>query len=220
MGRRIFDNIKRAMGYLLAVHVPIAGMSILPLLFDYPIVLLPAHIAFFELIIDPACSIVFEAEKADKKIMKRPPRNIKQGMFSKRTITVNIFQGVGILLSTFVLFVFILKSGRGELIARSFAFTSLVLSNLLLIVINLSWRKNIYQILFDGNKTLLITLAGGVSILAGVLYIPFLANLFHLAPLLLTDFLFIGAAMYLSVGWFEALKYFRNHPALMNIQPR
>jgi Ca2+-transporting ATPase len=219
MGRRIFDNIKRAMGYLLAVHVPIAGMSVIPLLFDYPMVLLPAHIAFLELIIDPACSIVFEAEKADENIMQRPPRNIKQGMFNKRTVTLNVLQGVGILLSTFALYVFVLKSGRGELIARSFAFTSLVLSNLLLIVINLSWRKNINKILFDGNNTLLITLAGGIIVLVAVLYLPFLAKLFHLAPLLLTDFLFIGVAMYLSVGWFEALKYFRNHPAFIKILP-
>jgi Ca2+-transporting ATPase len=172
-----------------------------------------------ELIIDPACSIVFEAEKADENIMQRPPRNIKQGMFNKRTVTLNVLQGVGILLSTFALYVFVLKSGRGELIARSFAFTSLVLSNLLLIVINLSWRKNINKILFDGNNTLLITLAGGIIVLVAVLYLPFLAKLFHLAPLLLTDFLFIGVAMYLSVGWFEALKYFRNHPAFIKILP-
>lgn len=216
MGRRIFDNIKRAMGYLLAVHVPIAGMALLPLFFDYPMVLLPAHIAFLELIIDPACSIVFEAEKADEYIMKKPPRNLKQGMFNRRTITVNILQGAGVLLSTFILFTLILNSGRGELVARSFAFTSLVLSNLMLIIINLSWRKNIFQILAEGNKILLQILAGGIVILLCVLYIPFLADLFHLTSLLITDFIFIVTATYLSIGWFEALKFMKNRGFLTN----
>ena len=81
LGRRIFDNIKKAMAYIFAIHVPIAGMSLLPVLFDWPLVLLPVHIVFLELIIDPACSIVFEAEPEEADVMQRPPRDPAEPLF-------------------------------------------------------------------------------------------------------------------------------------------
>jgi Cation transport ATPase len=93
LGRRIYNNLKQSMGYLLAVHVPIAGMSVLPIFFGLPIVLFPAHIAFLELIIDPACSLVFESKKEEENIMEKPPRNIKEPMFTRRTVWLNLAQG-------------------------------------------------------------------------------------------------------------------------------
>jgi len=209
LGRRIYDNLKRAMGYILAVHVPIAGMSILPLIFNMPIVLLPAHIAFLELIIDPACSTVFEAEKEDKDIMKRPPRNLHQKIFNLKTVLISLLQGLGVLVASFVLFIFAVNSGMGEAESRSFAFASLVLANLMLIIINLSWSKNIYKIIFSANKILIIILAYTILCLFAVLYIPFFANLFHLAPLSLKDFMLVGIATFLSLIWFEFLKLFK-----------
>jgi len=208
LGRRIYDNLKRAMGYILAVHVPIAGMSILPLFFDLPVVLLPAHIAFLELIIDPACSTVFESEKEDKNIMKRPPRNMHQSIFSLKNVSISLMQGLGVLIATFILFFFVIKSGRSEMEARSFAFVSLVLSNLMLIAINLSWNKNIFKIFLSANKIFFIVFGSALICLMSVLYIPFLADLFHLAPLYLKDFAFIGLVIFASLIWFEILKLF------------
>jgi len=208
LGRRIYDNIKRAMGYLLAVHVPIAGMSVLPLAFNLPIVLFPAHIAFLEFIIDPACSTVFEAENEDKNIMKKPPRNLHQSMFSFKTIMISLIQGFGVLLVTFALFYFVIKNGRSELEARSFAFSTLVLSNLMMIIINLSWTKSIHKIIASGNKILFAVFLGAILSLLAVLYIPFMADLFHLAPLYLNDFILIIVAVFVSLMWFEILKLF------------
>lgn len=210
LGRRIFDNLKRAMGYVIAVHIPIAGMSLLPLLFNFPVVLLPAHIAFLELIIDPACSTVFESVKEDSSIMKKPPRNLRQPMFSHRTILINVAQGTGVLAATFILFLLVMKSGKGELEARSFAFVSLVLSNLLLIITNISWDKNIHHILLSANKTLVAVCAGTLLCLFAVLYNPFLSGLFHLTGLHLDDFVFIGVVALLSIGWFEILKLLKS----------
>lgn len=210
LGRRIYDNLKGAMGYILAVHVPIAGMSILPLIFNLPPVLLPAHIAFLELIIDPACSVVFESEKEDEKIMKRPPRNIRQPLFDSKTIWISMLQGVVVLAVVFILFIFALKSGKGELEARSFAFASLVIANLMLIVVNLSWNKNIHKILLSANKALFIVFGGALFCLFAVLYIPFFANLFHLVPLHLNDFGLIIPVVFLSLIWFEILKFYKN----------
>jgi len=210
LGRRIYDNLKRSMGYLLAIHVPIAGMAVLPLFFGLPIVLLPAHIAFMELIIDPACSTVFESEKEDKNIMKRPPRNIRQPMFSFKTVSISMIQGLGVLIAAFILFIFAIKSGRSELEARSFAFTSLIIANLMLIAVNLSWGKNLHKIIFSANKILFIVSSGAIVCLLAVLYLPFLTDLFHLAPLALGDFLLIGAVVLMSLAWFEVLKFIRN----------
>jgi Ca2+-transporting ATPase len=210
LGRRIYNNLKRAMGYILAVHVPIAGMSLLPLFFNLPIVLLPAHIAFLELIIDPACSTVFESEKEDKNIMKIPPRNLHQPMFSTKIIFISMLQGLGVLLATFLLFIYSVKTGRSETEARTFAFVSLVIANILLIIINLSWSKNIYKILVSANKVLFVVVGGGVLCLFLVLYVPFFANLFHLSPISVLDVAIIGIIMFCSLIWFEILKLFKN----------
>jgi Ca2+-transporting ATPase len=212
LGRRIFDNLKRAMGYVIAVHIPIAGMSVLPILFNFPIVLLPAHIAFLELIIDPACSTVFESVKEDGSIMKRPPRNLRQPILSRKTLLMNTLQGLGVLIATFLLFIFVIRSGRSEAEARSFAFVTLVLSNLMLILINISWDKNIYRIILSANRILVSVIGGTLLCLLAVLYIPFFSSLFHLVPLHADDFAVIILVVVLSVAWFEILKSARNRP--------
>ncbi len=211
LGRRIYNNLKRAMGYLLAVHVPIAGMSILPLAFNLPIVLFPAHVAFMELVIDPACSTVFESGKEERGIMKRPPRNLRQPMFSFQTVLVSLIQGLTALVATFLLFIFAVKSGRSEYEARSFAFVALVLGNLMLIIINLSWSRSIYRIILSANKIFFIIFGGAITCLLAVVYVPFLAKLFRLAPLNLNDFLLIIAVVFISLVWFEILKLLKKN---------
>lgn len=218
LGRRIYDNLRRAMGYILAVHVPIAGMSLLPLAFGFPVVLFPAHIVFFELIIDPACSTVFESEEEDPDIMKRPPRNLLQPMLSKKIVLINLIQGFGVLMATFVLYLLIIKSGRRELEARSFAFSTMVLANILLIVINLSWSRNIIQIILLANKALMVAFLGTLSCLMAVLYIPFLSSLFHLTAMSIADLLIVVVVVMISLAWFEVWKYFGllNHKIYKN----
>jgi Ca2+-transporting ATPase len=211
LGRRIFDNLTSAMGYILAVHIPIAGMSLLPLIFNLPVVLLPAHIAFLELIIDPSCSVVFESEQEDEHIMKRPPRDLHQTMFNPKKVFIIALQGLGVLLATFALLVITAQSGRSEQEIRSIAFTSLVLANLLLIIVNLSWRKNMFRILRHANRALGIVIVAAVACLAVILYVPFFSNLFHLAPLRMNDFILIAPVMLLSILWFEVFKLLKNH---------
>ena len=88
LGRRIFDNLKKAMAYIFSIHVPIAGMSLIPVLLNMPLVLLPVQIVFLELIIDPACSIVFESEKEEPNVMNRPPRHKDEGLFTRKTLVL------------------------------------------------------------------------------------------------------------------------------------
>ncbi|HWS48980.1 MAG TPA: cation-translocating P-type ATPase [Candidatus Methanoperedens sp.] len=206
LGRRIYNNLRRAMGYLLAVHVPIAGMSMLPLFFGYPIVLLPAHIVFFEMIIDPACATVFESEKEDSEIMNRPPRRLNEPLFNWRLVLINLLQGVGVLLVTFALYFWAINTGRGEMEARSFAFTAMVLGNILMIIINLSWTKNIIQILMSANRALLIVLLWTILCLLVVLYIPFFSKIFYLKPFSFEELLLTILIVAMSLSWFEGLK--------------
>ena len=84
MGRRIFDNMKKAIAYIFAVHIPIAGLSVIPILLGWPLILLPVHIVFLELVIDPACSVVFESEPEEANVMKRKPRGFKEKMFNRK----------------------------------------------------------------------------------------------------------------------------------------
>jgi Ca2+-transporting ATPase len=133
LGRRIFDNLKKGMAYTLAVHVPIAGMSLIPVMFQWPLVLLPVHIAFLHLIIDPACTVVFEAEPEESNVMKRPPRNPKEPLFSRRTLRLALLQGVSSLVVLVLVFAIAYYRGNGELDARALAFTTLIISNLSLI---------------------------------------------------------------------------------------
>ena len=98
MGRRIFDHLQKAMTYIVAVHVPIAGMSLIPVMFGWPLALLPVHILFLELVIDPACSIVFEAEPEEADVMRRPPRNSKESLFGRRLFGLGLLQGASVLL--------------------------------------------------------------------------------------------------------------------------
>jgi Ca2+-transporting ATPase len=206
LGRRIFDNLKKAVAYIFSVHVPIAGMSLLPVLFHLPLVLLPAHIAFLELIIDPACSTVFEAEPEEKGLMKHPPRKLSDRLFSRRAFLMSFLQGLSVLAVVFTIFIWALYIGKSEPEARTLAFTSLVFANLMLIFTNLSWTQNLWQVVRNGNRALWFVVVGALTALFAVLYIPVLRELFHFQYLHLDDLVIALSAGVASLAWFEGLK--------------
>lgn len=208
LGRRIFDNLKKAIAYIFAVHVPIAGMSFLPILFNMPIVLLPAHIAFLELIIDPACSTVFESVPEEAGIMSRPPRRLSEPLFNKKSFLVSLLQGLSILAVVFVVFKISLLSNMGEAEARTLAFATMVFANIILIITNLSWSLNIFKILKTKNPALRWVLSTTVVALLVVLYLPFTRNLFHFAVLSPMDIFTAFICGILSPMWFEIYKIF------------
>ncbi len=188
--------------------MPIAGLSLLMPLFHLPIVLLPAHIAFLELIIDPACSTVFEAEPEDNDVMNRPPRPLKQRLFDTRLLGISVAQGLGILIAVVALLLYVIHDGASEEEARTMAFTALVLADLLLIITNLSWRKNIFEIITRKNTALWSVLFGTCTAIFVVLYQPVLRSLFHFSILHANDVVLTGIMAIASVAWFEILKSF------------
>lgn len=206
LGRRIFDNLRKAMAYLVAIHIPIAGMSLIPVLFKLPLVLLPVHVAFLHLIIDPACSIVLEAEPAEANVMKRPPRRSKEPLFGRKTLVLAMLQGSGILAIVLAIFVITLYRGQGELDARALTFTTLILANLALILSERSSSRLNLKVLQSPNPALWWVIGGGLFFLAIVLYVPALRHLFSFSFLHPIDLAICLAGGTISLCWFELLK--------------
>jgi len=210
LGRRIFDNLKKAMAYILAIHVPIAGMTLLPVLFKWPLVLQPVHIVFLELIIDPACSIVFEAEPEEKDVMNRPPRKPQEPLFGRRTIVLSLLQGMMVLAIVLGVFSIAMYRGQGETEARALTFTTLIVANISLILTNRSWSRTILATLRSPNGALRWVLGGTLALFGLVLYVPFLREVFHFATLHPNDLLICLFAGVFSILWFEGLKILRH----------
>lgn len=182
MGRRIFDNLQKAMTFIFAVHLPIAGLSLLPVLFGWPLALLPVHIVFLELIIDPACSVIFEMEKDEKGIMRRRPRRLAEPLFGRRMVATGLVQGLSVLAVVTGIYAWALASGAGEAAARTLAFVSLVVGNLGIIVANRSWTRSIFETFREKNPSVKWVTLGAVVFLALTLFVPFLRSLFRFAP--------------------------------------
>ena len=211
-GRGIFDNLRKAMAFIVAVHVLIFGMSLIPLAGPtWPLVLLPVQIAFLELIIDPACSIAFEAEEIDPRIMEQPPRGLGEPILSRRVLTLSVLQGVGVLAAVAMVFLWAIATGRPDDQVRSIAFASMVVAILALILVNRSWRLPIWRTLAERhNATLLWIVAGAAGVLVALLAVPVLRRAFDLGPLSLADAVIVLGTGFAGVMWFEAWKGLRR----------
>jgi Ca2+-transporting ATPase len=211
LGRRIFDNLQKAFSYAIAVHLPIVGLSLLPVLFQWPLALLPVHIVFMELIIDPACSIVFEQEPEKADMMQRPPRDARKPVFSRRLLGMSVLQGTGVMIAVLLMYGLALHWGQGETEARALAFTSLVLANLGLILSNRSGARPIFATLRTPNTALWWVVGGAVVFLSMVLSVPRLQSVFQFAQLHVGDVLLCLLTAAVSVAWIELIKVVR-HP--------
>jgi Ca2+-transporting ATPase len=213
LGRRIYDNIRNAMCYLLAAHAPIAGMSLLPLVFGWPLVFFPAHIVFLEFVINPACSIVFEAEEPDADVMMRPPRAPDAPLFGGWMLMSSLLQGLSVLVAVAAAFGLSLHAGGSEMEARAMAFTTIVLGNLGLILANRSRTGLIAHVLRRPNPALWWVVGGTLAGVALVLYVPYLRDLFRFAPLHGGHLALCFAAALAGLVWFELYKLYRARRA-------
>lgn len=209
IGRGIFDNLRKAMAYILAVHIPIAGLSLIPLLLGWPPVFAPVHIVFLEMIINPACSIAFEAEPAESDVMQRPPRDPLQPLFGVRTLSLSLLQGTALLLASLAVLGYALQEGAAESQARAMTFSTLVIGNLGMILVNRSWRHTFRQSLRGHNPALWWVIGGASAFLALALTVPFLNTAFHFGQITASQAMLCLAAGLCSALWFELLKPIR-----------
>ncbi|MBK9637095.1 MAG: cation-translocating P-type ATPase [Bacteroidetes bacterium] len=179
LGRKIFDNLQKAMSYIIAIHIPIIGLTLLPAFFsELPILLMPLHIVFLELIIDPACSIAFESEKEELGIMNRPPRSSKEQFFGFRKILTSASMGVLLLVMVLVVYFVSIGEGHNEGEIRAIAFVALIVGNMFLIVTTLSKTRNAIAVILEKNIMLLIILLSATGFLILLLTIPYLRTIF------------------------------------------
>jgi Ca2+-transporting ATPase len=210
MGRSIFDNMRKAMAYIFAVHIPIIGLSLTPMLLGWPIIFAPVHIVFLEMIINPACSIAFEAEPAESNVMRRPPRNPHEYLFGKHTLLLSLSQGIVVMLATLAVLAYALHSGASDEAARTLTFTTMVIGNLGLILVNRSWQHTIFTILRSRNRALWWVTGGAVGFLILALTLPFLREVFHFSAISPVQFALCVIAGLGSVLWFEVFKAWRH----------
>jgi Ca2+-transporting ATPase len=207
LGRRIYDNLRKAMGFIFAVHVPIAGLALLPLLFGLPILFGPMHIAFLEMVIDPVCSLVFEAETEEDDVMRRPPRAPDKPLFSGQLIGWSLLQGAVAFVLVSGIFIVALRRGMPEEEVRALTFFSLVLTIISLIFINRSFSASLVTALCRPNSALVWVLVVVTALLSLTLLLPLASELFRFGPLHLDDLAVTFGAGIVVLVLLELLKH-------------
>ena len=209
LGRGIFDNLRKGMAYIFSVHIPIVGLSLIPLLLGWAPVFSPVHIVFLEMIINPACSIAFEAEPSEPNIMQRLPRPSKEALFGRQVLILSFIQGLFVLLATLLVLGYALHHSASDELARALTFSTLVIGNLGLILVNRSWQHSILDTIKNNNPALWWVIGAAMTFLMMVLSLPMLREIFHFGHVSPAQFLYCVIAGIASVFWFELYKKIR-----------
>ena len=195
LGRRIYANLRKAMSYLVSIHVPIAAMSLVPVIMGWPIVLIPAHVVFLEFIIDPSCTLIFEDEKEDSETMNRPPRKLSEPVFNRGTAIESLVRGAIIALIISLTYWLLLRLNWPEDKARGMVFMILVFSNIFMILV-ISGKQAVKNLFNKDGRIMLVILTITTISLLLLFNVPFLKEVFRFAPL---NILEIGTALLASV---------------------
>jgi Ca2+-transporting ATPase len=214
LGRRIYDNIRKAMSFIFAVHVPIAGLALLPLILGLPILFGPIHIALLEMVIDPVCALVFEAEREEKDIMRRKPRSTEERLFSWRTIGWSVGQGGIAFFMLAALFLLATERGMPEGEVRALTFFSLVAAILALILVNRSFSTSVMHALRGNNPALGYVFGVVAAISVFILLVPAVQGILHFEHLRASDLAVAAAAGSALFLLLEVLKPLANRVIL------
>ncbi len=211
LGRKIFDNLQKAMTYIIAIHIPIIGLTLLPAFFsELPILLMPLHIVFMEMIIDPVCAIAFEIEQEEKGIMNRPPRDPNHRFFGAGKMIFSFTQGLLLLGMVILVYLVSVIEGHADGEVRAIAFSALIIGNIFMILSNLSKTRSFISVFKEKNWFAILILATSLIVLLLIIYNPQLSEVFsfkfpghfHFITSLL------GAISMLVI--FEVTKFIRN----------
>jgi Ca2+-transporting ATPase len=206
LGRRIYDNLRKAIEFIVAVHIPIAGLAVLPLILGLPLILTPIHIAFLEMVIDPACSIVFEAEQEEDDVMRRPPRDPASTLLLPKRILWAVLQGLIVFAILAGVYIGAARMDLPDEDVRMLVFTSLILINVGLILVNRSFKSSLIGAFMRPNRALWILIGGIGALLATALLWPPAQSLFHFGRLHWNELGFAALAGVSSLFLLEAIK--------------
>jgi len=209
-GRRIYDNLQKAVSYLISVHLPTVLLAILPVAFGVPLILMPIHIVFLEFIIDPTCTIVFESDKEDKDIMLRQPRRSKDRIIGRKNLLMPIIRGLAIGAITFAAYYYYLPRW-GEDVSRAVAFTLLVSLGIILVFINLARRENVIsKLIRNDNKALTLVILFTIFVLIFAVNTKAVMDVFHFGSISFSHLWQIALISLSFLILSELFKYVRN----------
>lgn len=211
-GRRIYTNIKKAVQYIISIHIPIILTVSLPLFLGwvYPAIFTPVHVIFLELIMGPTCSIVYENEPIEKNAMQEPPRKMSNTFLSWKEMGISIAQGLIISASLLSLYQYMVQNGAGEELTRTMVFTTLIFANVFLSLVNRSFYFSFIESFSNKNILLIGIIFITLVLLVTMLYAGPVASFFKLVPL---SFYQLGMCLGVSavaVFWFEIWKWWKR----------
>ena len=211
-GRRIYTNIKKAVQYIISIHIPIILTVSLPLFFGwlYPHIFTPVHVIFLELIMGPTCSIVYENEPMEKGAMLQKPRKMTDTFLNWKELAISIVQGLMIATGVLFAYQYAVQNGGDEPTTRAMVFTTLIFANILLSLTNRSFKYSIWDSFRYQNKLFPIVIGATLVLLFAILYIPFIASFFHVVPLNLKQLSIAFVIAFVSVLWFEVYKWLKR----------
>lgn len=209
MGRRIYTNLKKAIQYIISIHIPIILTVFLPLALGwiYPNIFTPVHVIFLELIMGPTCSIIYENEPMEQNTMQQKPRPFSTTFFNWKELTTSIIQGIFITAGTLFIYQYAVQRGSNEAITRSMVFTVLIAANIFLTLVNRSFYYSLFTTLRYRNNLVLLIIGITIVITGSLLFIPPLAAFFQFEPLSPTQLITCTIIGFASVSWFEIIKW-------------
>lgn len=207
-GRKIFSNLKKAVRYIISIHIPIILVAAVPLILGwrFPNIFTPVHIIFMEIIMGPTCSVFFEREPVEENLMLQPPRKRNTGLFSRNELLLSSLQGVVIAAFTLLLYYYCMSMGYSIEEVRTVVFTVLILSNMFLTFANRSFSKNIFHTIRYKNNLAPFVIIISALFIAVLYYVPAVKELFKLGDISINTFLLCLAVSFISVMWFEVYK--------------
>jgi len=212
-GRRIYSNIKKAVRYIISIHIPIILLVSLPLFLGwvYPVIFTPVHVIFFELIMGPTCSIVYENEPMEKNMMLRPPRKMTETFLNWKELLTSIIQGLAIAVGAMFIYQYSSQNGAGEEKTRAIVFTTMIFANIILSLTNRSFFYSILESFNNKNSLFPVIILITLTLLSIILYYPPVTRFFMLTPLLPKELAIAAIVSSLSVLWFEVFKVIRRN---------
>ena len=209
MGRKIYNNLKKAIQYIISIHIPIILTVALPLILGwvYPAIFTPVHVIFLELIMGPTCSIVYENEPLEKNGMHQPPRPLSTTFLNFKELSISIIQGLIITVGTLFSYMYAVRKGYNEDLTRTMVFTTLVVANVFLTLVNRSFHYSILTTLHYKNDLIVRVILISIALLLALIYVPLFATFFKLSPLSLSQLGISALVGFVVVIWFEGYKW-------------
>jgi Ca2+-transporting ATPase len=212
MGRKIYSNLKKAIQYIISIHIPIILTVALPLVLGwiYPNIFSPIHVIFLEIVMGPTCSLVYENEPLEKNSMMQPPRPMTTTFLQWRELSISVIQGLVITAGSLGVYQYAVHSGYDEALTRSMVFTTLVIANTILTLVDRSFYYSIFTAMRYRNDLMVIVLSVTAALLMAMLYVPFLQRFFGFEPMSALQFGLSALAGFVTVIWFEFYKLIKR----------